>query len=95
VKSDVRGSHHRGKGRAENAVPLAVLSQKAAQRPECLADEREAAVLQALIARRRRKIQHKAIELAQRIFVAKPQKLARPIRQARVDTPTSTASPAS
>jgi CHAD domain-containing protein len=74
---------------------LAVLSQQADQRPECLADEREAAVLQALIARRRRQIQHEAIGLAQRIFVAKPQKLAGPIRQARVDTLTSTASPAS
>ena len=74
---------------------LAVLSQKAAQRPECLADEREAAVLQALIARRRGQIQHKVIDLAQRISEAKPQKLAGPIRQARVDTPTSIASPAS
>ena len=57
---------------------LAVLSEKAAQRPECLADEREAAVLQALIARRRRQIQHKAIELAQRILVAEPRSWQRP-----------------
>jgi CYTH domain-containing protein/CHAD domain-containing protein len=59
---------------------LAVLSQQADQRPECLTDEREAALLQALIARRRGQIQREAIELARRIFAAKPQKLARPIR---------------
>jgi CYTH domain-containing protein/CHAD domain-containing protein len=74
---------------------LAVLSRQADQRPECLADEREAAVLQALIARRRRRIQHEAVELAQRIFVAKPHKFARPIRQARLGALTSTTSPAS
>jgi hypothetical protein len=59
---------------------LAVRSTQAKQRPECLADERKAAVLQALIARRRHQIQREAIEFAQRIFVAKPHKLARPIR---------------
>jgi hypothetical protein len=74
---------------------LAVLSHKAAERPELLADKREAAVLQALIARRRLQIQHKAIELAQRMFVAKPRRLARPIRQAREDTLTGAAIPAS
>ena len=68
---------------------LAVLSQHADQRPECLADDREAALLQALIARRRRQIQREAIELAQRIFAAKPRKLAAPITQARAETPTS------
>jgi CYTH domain-containing protein/CHAD domain-containing protein len=73
---------------------LALLAQQADQRPECLADEREAAAFQALIARRRRQIQHEAIELARRIFAAKPQKLAGPIRQARVDTLTGTARPA-
>jgi CYTH domain-containing protein/CHAD domain-containing protein len=62
---------------------LAVLSRQADQRPECLADEREAAVLHTLIARRRRRIQREALELAQRIFAAKPRKLAEPIRQAR------------
>jgi CYTH domain-containing protein/CHAD domain-containing protein len=62
---------------------LVVLSQQVQQRPECLADEREAAVLHALIARRRRQIQREALELAQRVFAAKPQKLAEPIRQAR------------
>ena len=74
---------------------LAVLSRQANHRPDWLADEREAAVLQALIARRRRRIQHEAVERAQRIFVAKPQKLAGPIRRARVDTLTSRTSPAS
>ncbi|MGO8904470.1 MAG: CHAD domain-containing protein [Solirubrobacteraceae bacterium] len=74
---------------------LAVLSQQADQRPEYLADEREAAAFQALIARRRRQIQREAIELARHIFAAKPQKLAGPIRQARVGTLTGIASPAS
>ncbi len=74
---------------------LAVLSRQANQRPDWLADEREAAVLQALIARRRRRIQHEAVERAQHIFAAKPQKLAGPIRRARVDTLTSRTSPAS
>ncbi len=62
---------------------LAVLSRQADQRPEYLADESEAAALQTLIARRRRRIQGEAIELAQRIFAAKPRKLAEPIRRAR------------
>jgi CYTH domain-containing protein/CHAD domain-containing protein len=62
---------------------LAVLSQQADQRPECLGDEREAALLHALIARRRRQIQREALELAQRIFAAKPQKVAASISQAR------------
>jgi CHAD domain-containing protein len=66
---------------------LAVLSRYADRRPECLADEREASVLQTLIARRRREIQREAVEVAECIFAAKPQKLARPIRQARAHTP--------
>lgn len=61
------------------------------QRPECIPDAREAALLRALIARRRH-IQREALELAQRIFAAKPQLLAGPIRQAPAETPTSTAS---
>jgi CYTH domain-containing protein/CHAD domain-containing protein len=62
---------------------LAILSQQADQRPERLIDEREAALLHALIARRRRQIQREAIELARRIFAAKPHKLGEPIRHAR------------
>jgi CYTH domain-containing protein/CHAD domain-containing protein len=73
---------------------LVVLAQKAAQRSEFLADEHEAAVLRTLIARRRRQIRHKAIELAQRIFVVKPATRARPIRQSRVGTPIGTATAA-
>jgi CYTH domain-containing protein/CHAD domain-containing protein len=71
---------------------LAVLSEQADRRPECLADEREAAVLQTLIARRRRQIQREAVEVAERIFATKPQKLARAIRQAREHTPPSISS---
>jgi|GEM_PF-189802 len=73
---------------------LAVLAEQVDQRPGRLADEREAALLHALIARRRSQIQHEALELAQRIFTAKPQKLAGPIRRARADTLISLASPA-
>jgi len=62
---------------------LAVLSQQVDQRPERLIGEREAALLHALIARRRRQIQRQAIELARQIFTAKPRKLAEPIRHAR------------
>ncbi|MGA2322024.1 MAG: CHAD domain-containing protein [Solirubrobacteraceae bacterium] len=62
---------------------LAVLSQEVDHRPECLADARDAALLHALIARRRRQIQREALELAQRIFAAKPHKLAGPIRHVR------------
>jgi CYTH domain-containing protein/CHAD domain-containing protein len=65
---------------------LAVLSQQADRRPERLGDEREAALLHALIARRRRRIQRDALELAQRIFAAKPKKLAKPISQAQAVT---------
>jgi len=62
---------------------LGALSRQAGERPECLADEFEAALLHALIDRRRRRVQHDAIELGERIFAAKPGKLARPVRQAR------------
>ena len=65
---------------------LAVLSQQADQRPERLIDEREAALLHALIARRRRQIQRQAIELARHVFTAKAQKLGKPIRHARAVT---------
>jgi CHAD domain-containing protein len=61
---------------------LAVLSQQAGERPECLAGEREAALLHALIDRHRRRVQHDAIKLGERIFAAKPRKLARPVRRA-------------
>jgi len=74
---------------------LAVLSGQAAQQRDGVLDGREAALLQALIARRRRQIQREAIELAQRIFAAKPHKFAGPIRHARAETPTRAASPAS
>jgi CHAD domain-containing protein len=72
--SDLVGSDH----------DLAVLSQQVDQRPECLADEFDAALLHALIARRRRRVQREAIELAKRIFAAKPRELSRPVRRARL-----------
>jgi len=74
---------------------LAILSLQAERRPECLPGEGEAALLRALIARRRRRIQREAIKLAHQIFAAQPKKLARPIRQARRDELASSTSPAS
>jgi CYTH domain-containing protein/CHAD domain-containing protein len=65
---------------------LAVLAQQADQRAERPADEREAALLQALIRRRRRQIQSEAVARGARIFAAKPTKLAKQIRQARAGT---------
>jgi CHAD domain-containing protein len=55
---------------------LAVLSQHAEQRPECLTDEREAALLHTLITRRRHQVQREALELAQSIFASKPRSFA-------------------
>ena len=55
---------------------LAILSQQAELRPDCVVDKRERARLQALITRRRRQIQREAVELAEQTFGAKPQELA-------------------
>ncbi|MDQ6810724.1 MAG: CHAD domain-containing protein, partial [Actinomycetota bacterium] len=62
---------------------LAVLCERADQRPEFLPEKGEAALLHSLIARRRGQIQRDALELAQRVFAAKPHKLTEPVARAR------------
>lgn len=71
--SDLLGADH----------DLVVLSRQARERPECLPGEFGPALLHALIDRRRRRVRRDAIELGERIFAAKPRKLARPVRRAR------------
>jgi len=64
---------------------LAVLSQHSVQQSHRVRDRHEAAVLDALIYRRRRKIQHQAIEAASRIFARNPRRFVRRIECAPTD----------
>ena len=80
--STIAESAHRLSDLVGDDHDLAVLAQQIDRRPERFSDGREAALLNDLVARRRRKIQGQALELAQRIFTAKPAKLARRIETA-------------
>jgi CHAD domain-containing protein len=61
---------------------LAVLSQHSVRHPHRARDKHEATLLDALIHRRRRKVQHDGIEVASRIFARKPRRLVRRIERA-------------
>ena len=63
---------------------LAVLSEHSARHPHRVRDKHEAAQLDALIRRRRRKVQHQAIEVASRIFARNPRRLVRRIERAHL-----------
>ncbi len=64
---------------------LAVLSTRVHERPGVFADPEDAEVLLALIGKRRRKLQRKAVRLADEIFSAKPDRLVERVQELGAD----------
>jgi CYTH domain-containing protein/CHAD domain-containing protein len=61
---------------------LAVLAQHAVRHPDWVADYHEAALLDALIHRQRREVQHEAVEVASRTYANNPARLVRRLKRA-------------